>query len=113
MRIRGGRRARRRSVDDERAEAADAPRALHAADAGVFALLFEHRAAHAAAALTFDAVAAAAVDAGSRADGRGLIVSSSRAIIYASSGHDFAAAARTAAMEARLATQHDDPADRR
>jgi orotidine-5'-phosphate decarboxylase len=49
--------------------------------------------------------AAAAVAAGSRADGRGLIVSSSRAIIYASSGHDFAEAARTAAIEARQSTQ--------
>jgi orotidine-5'-phosphate decarboxylase len=46
-----------------------------------------------------DARAAAA--AGSTADGRGLIVSSSRAIIYASSGDDFAEAARAAAIEAR------------
>lgn len=43
----------------------------------------------------------AAADAGATADGRGLIVSSSRAIIYASSGDDFAEAARAAAIEAR------------
>ena len=42
-----------------------------------------------------------AVAAGSRADGRGLIISSSRAIIYASGGDDFADAARAAAGEAR------------
>ena len=42
-----------------------------------------------------------AVAAGARADGRGLIISSSRAIIYASSGDDFADAARAAAGEAR------------
>jgi orotidine-5'-phosphate decarboxylase len=46
----------------------------------------------------------AAVAAGATADGRGLMISSSRAIIYASSGDDFAAAARQAAIEARLAT---------
>jgi orotidine-5'-phosphate decarboxylase len=45
-----------------------------------------------------------AVAAGACADGRGLMISSSRAIIYASSGDDFAAAARKAAIEARLAT---------
>jgi orotidine-5'-phosphate decarboxylase len=44
------------------------------------------------------------VKAGARDDGRGLIISSSRAIIYASSGDDFAEAARRAAIEARLAT---------
>jgi orotidine-5'-phosphate decarboxylase len=46
----------------------------------------------------------AAVEAGARADGRGLMISSSRAIIYASNGDDFAEAARHAATEARLAT---------
>jgi orotidine-5'-phosphate decarboxylase len=46
----------------------------------------------------------AAVDAGATADGRGLMISSSRTIIYASSGDDFAEAARAAAIEARLAT---------
>jgi orotidine-5'-phosphate decarboxylase len=46
----------------------------------------------------------AAVAAGARADGRGLMISSSRAIIYASSGDDFADAARRAAIDARLAT---------
>lgn len=45
-----------------------------------------------------------AVSAGATADGRGLMISSSRAIIYASAGDDFADAARTAALEARLAT---------
>jgi orotidine-5'-phosphate decarboxylase len=49
----------------------------------------------------------AAVRAGARADGRGLMISSSRAIIYASSGDDFAEAARQAALEARLATLPD------
>ncbi|MCB0965916.1 MAG: orotidine-5'-phosphate decarboxylase [Ilumatobacter sp.] len=46
----------------------------------------------------------AAVAAGARADGRGLMISSSRAIIYASDGDDFAAAARDAALDSRLAT---------
>lgn len=45
----------------------------------------------------------AAVEAGATRDGRGLIVNSSRAIIYASGGDDFAEAARTAALEARRA----------
>ena len=49
----------------------------------------------------------AAVRAGVRADGRGLMISSSRAIIYASSGDDFAGAARQAALDARLATLPD------
>ena len=40
---------------------------------------------------------AAVVENGSRADGRGLIVSSSRAVLYASSGADFADAARAEA----------------
>jgi orotidine-5'-phosphate decarboxylase len=40
----------------------------------------------------------AAVAAGQSADGRGLIVSSSRSIIHASSGADFAAAARAATL---------------
>lgn len=43
----------------------------------------------------------AATAAGATADGRGLIVSSSRAVLYASSGDDFAQAARAAAIEAR------------
>lgn len=42
----------------------------------------------------------AAVAAGARADGRGLIISSSRAIIYASDGDDFADAARRVARNA-------------
>jgi orotidine-5'-phosphate decarboxylase len=46
----------------------------------------------------------AAVEAGATPDGRGLMISSSRAILYAGSGDDFAAAARQAAVEARLAT---------
>jgi orotidine-5'-phosphate decarboxylase len=45
----------------------------------------------------------AAVKAGARDDGRGLMISSSRAVIYASSDDDFADAARAAAMAARLA----------
>ncbi len=49
----------------------------------------------------------AAVKAGARADGRGLMVSSSRAILYAGSGDDFAEAARNAAIDARLATLPD------
>ena len=46
----------------------------------------------------------AAVAAGATSSGRGLMISSSRAILYASSGDDFAGAAREAAIEARLAT---------
>jgi orotidine-5'-phosphate decarboxylase len=46
----------------------------------------------------------AAVEAGATADGRGLMISSSRAILYSSSGADFAEVARDAAIEARLAT---------
>ncbi|MDJ0769321.1 MAG: orotidine-5'-phosphate decarboxylase [Ilumatobacter sp.] len=46
----------------------------------------------------------AAVEAGATADGRGLIVSASRSILYASSGDDFAEAARQAALDARLAS---------
>ncbi len=49
--------------------------------------------------------AAAAVQAGVRADGRGLIVSSSRAVLYASDGNDFADAARRAAERAIDAMQ--------
>jgi orotidine-5'-phosphate decarboxylase len=45
--------------------------------------------------------AGAAVEAGVTADGRGLVVSSSRAIIYASSGDDFADAARQVAIDTR------------
>ncbi len=48
--------------------------------------------------------AQAAVTSGARPDGRGLMISSSRAIIYASAGDDFAEAARAAAIDARLAT---------
>ena len=44
-----------------------------------------------------------AVRSGRRADGRGLIVNSSRGIIYAGSGEDFAAAARRATLELRAA----------
>lgn len=46
----------------------------------------------------------AAVAAGAGSDGRGLMISASRSIIYASSGDDFAEAARRAASESRLAT---------
>jgi orotidine-5'-phosphate decarboxylase len=45
----------------------------------------------------------AVVEAGSTPDGRGLVVSSSRAILYAGSGDDFAHAARAAALEVREA----------
>jgi orotidine-5'-phosphate decarboxylase len=48
--------------------------------------------------------AGAAVRAGVRADGRGLIISSSRSILYASSDDDFADAARRAALDARRAS---------
>ena len=44
---------------------------------------------------------AAAVRAGTTPNGRGLIVSSSRAILYAGRGDDFADAARQAALDAR------------
>ena len=43
----------------------------------------------------------ASVKAGQSADGTGIVVNSSRAIIYASSGDDFAAAARGAAQKSR------------
>ena len=43
----------------------------------------------------------AVVTNGRTADGGGLVISSSRAILYASSGEDFADAARTAALELR------------
>ncbi len=43
----------------------------------------------------------ASVKAGQTSDGTGIVVNSSRAIIYASSGEDFAAAARRAAQTAR------------
>jgi orotidine-5'-phosphate decarboxylase len=43
----------------------------------------------------------AAARAGTTPDGRGLIVSSSRAILYAASGDDFAEAARHAALHVR------------
>jgi orotidine-5'-phosphate decarboxylase len=45
-----------------------------------------------------------AVAAGADSSGRGLMFSSSRAVLYASSDDDFADAARAAATEARLAT---------
>jgi orotidine-5'-phosphate decarboxylase len=41
------------------------------------------------------------VRSGQTADGTGLIISSSRSILYASSGEDFAAAARKATMTLR------------
>ncbi len=44
---------------------------------------------------------AAAVRAGRTADGKGLLVNSSRGILYASSGPDFADAARVAARTLR------------
>jgi orotidine-5'-phosphate decarboxylase len=44
---------------------------------------------------------AAAVTAGRTADGRGLLINSSRGILYASQGEDFAAAARAATLELR------------
>jgi orotidine-5'-phosphate decarboxylase len=43
----------------------------------------------------------ASVKAGQTADGAGIVVNSSRAIIYASGGNEFAAAARSAAQTAR------------
>lgn len=43
----------------------------------------------------------ASVQAGQTADGTGMVINSSRAIIYASKGEDFASAARRAAMAAR------------
>jgi orotidine-5'-phosphate decarboxylase len=46
---------------------------------------------------------AQAVSKGRTADGTGLVISSSRAILYASAGPDFAAAARRAASELRTA----------
>jgi len=44
---------------------------------------------------------ASVVANGATADGTGLIINSSRAVIYASSGDDYAAAARAAAMSLR------------
>jgi len=44
---------------------------------------------------------ARAVRSGRRADGRGLIINSSRGILYASRGEDFAAAARRATLDLR------------
>lgn len=43
----------------------------------------------------------ASVEAGRTADGTGMVINSSRAILYAGSGEDFAEAARRAAQEAR------------
>ena len=42
-----------------------------------------------------------AVRSGQTADGTGLVISSSRSILYASSGEDFAAAARKATLTLR------------
>jgi len=44
-----------------------------------------------------------AVRSGRRTDGRGLVINSSRGIIYAGAGEDFAAAARRATLELRAA----------
>jgi len=44
----------------------------------------------------------AAVAAGATPDGRGLLISASRSVIYASSGRDFAEAARREAIDTRL-----------
>jgi orotidine-5'-phosphate decarboxylase len=44
---------------------------------------------------------AATVTAGRRADGRGMMINSSRAILYAGAGEDFAAAARAVALRTR------------
>jgi len=46
-----------------------------------------------------------AVRAGATADGRGLLVSASRSILYAGSGDDFAEAARRAALDTHLQAQ--------
>lgn len=46
----------------------------------------------------------AVIAAGADSEGRGVIVSSSRAILYASDGDDFAEAARRVALESRSAT---------
>ena len=43
----------------------------------------------------------ATVKAGKTADGTGLMINSSRAILYAGKGEDFAAAARRVALETR------------
>ena len=51
----------------------------------------------------------ATVRAGCNADGSGLMINSSRAILYASCGEDYAAAARTAARETRDAINHHRP----
>ncbi len=48
-----------------------------------------------------------AVAVGAGSDGRGLMISSSRSIIYAGCGDDFAEQARAAAIEARLAALPD------
>ncbi len=53
---------------------------------------------------------AASVQAGVTSDGTGLLASSSRAILYASSGEDFAAAARVVAMRTRDAIEAARPA---
>lgn len=47
----------------------------------------------------------AVIEAGATADGRGLLISSSRAILYASSGADFADAARREAVATREASR--------
>jgi orotidine-5'-phosphate decarboxylase len=43
----------------------------------------------------------AAVQAGQTADGAGMVINSSRAILYASQGDDYAQAARTVALRTR------------
>lgn len=53
---------------------------------------------------------ATTVQAGCTADGAGLMINSSRAIIYAGSGEDFAAAARSAALATRDAINRYRPA---
>jgi orotidine-5'-phosphate decarboxylase len=52
----------------------------------------------------------ATVRAGCTADGGGLMINSSRAILYASRGEDFAAAARQAALATRAAINAYRPA---
>ena len=54
---------------------------------------------------------AASVDAGSTGPGTGLIASSSREILYASSGDDFAEAARAVALRTRDVSGGQPPAD--
>lgn len=55
--------------------------------------------------------AASAVEHGATADGRGLVVSSSRAVLYASAGADFAEAARAEAERTAAALTIHQPSD--